>query len=750
MKFIKKVLSLITILSLLTLRTVPVYAEATGATEAVKATEAGGQQTVQSTPAPSSTPTVTQQVVQSPSPSPTATPAPNEAVSAGEATPVQDSSDDELSSSEIKALERQSETNQTGSLLGTPQYSPNGASSSDNGGDTKLQTGDATNGGNITNIGNNNLLSSGCCNGGATVANTDNGSGSTNNGSATVNDNNTTVQDNNAAVLNNMSQGAYTGGNTASDNDGEVVLETGDANVTGTVLTFVNTNAAGVSVSEFNVNDYTGDLILDLPANCIAGCPGDNILVKNAGNGDDSTNNASLTSNSDNFLVQDNDAVIESNLELFADTGTNTASDNDGAAKITTGDANVSANAVTFANNNIAGNVWYGVVNIFGDLVGDIILPQSVIDSITCSTCGGTTTVANTDNGSGSDNNATLDQNTDTDIYQFNNAAIDNNLILDANTGGNTGSDNDGSVSIESGNANIDANVLNIANTNMVGGNWWLVIVNEAGNWVGKLIGADGSNMAGSVGTTFAIDPDSGAITVTNSGNGDNSQNNAGLIQNTTNNISQTNNAQITNNLNLGANTGLNKASDNDGHSKIQTGDANIVANLVNFVNNNIVGSGKVVPIVINVFGSWLGDFVAPGQEKQNKNNNTNTVVQESNNQSSNESDTNSSSSNRNRTSQSVSVTTDGNGEVEVSGFSNPISNAGGMVSGAFNQTFTQVAAFKASNIGFDSNSLIGSDKAKNKIKINLAWLVLILPVATALVAIKYKTSLLSKLPRKK
>jgi hypothetical protein len=740
MNLIKKTISLLIIVALITLNTVPVYAEAT---EASEANEADGEtQTVQNTPAPTTTPTVNQQVVQSPSPSPSSSPTTG-AAEAAEAPEIYDSSE-ELSSSEQKALERQASTNENNTLLDTPQYSPSGTSSSDNDGDTNLATGDANNDSNITTAANSNLASlGGCCPGGATVANTDNGANSTSNSSATLNNNNGTVQDNEAVVLNNLSQGAYTGGNKASDNDGEVELTTGDANVTGTILTAVNTNVAGVAVSEFNVNDYTGDIILDLPANCISGCFAGDTTVKNANNGDGSVNDATLNSTTNNFLTQDNDAIIESNLELFADTGTNTASDNDGDVKLTTGDANVSANVLTFANNNIAGNVWYGVVNIFGDLVGDIILPQSVIDSLTCNTCGGATTVANTGNGSESDNNTVLNQTTNNNIYQFNDAAIDNNLILDANTGGNTGSDNDGSVAIESGSANIDANVLNIANTNMIGGDWWLVIVNEAGNWIGQLIGAPGSNMAGSIGTEFVVDQN-GAITVSNTGNGDNSQNNSTLNQTTNNNISQTNNVQVANNLNLGANTGLNTTSDNDGHSKITTGDANIVANLVNFVNNNIVGSGKVVPIVINVFGSWIGNFIAPGQEKPNNSNNQETNTAQGGQ--SNNSNSSSSSSNSQSSNAAINISQNQSNPVVTVITQNPVSQAAGGVAGVFIGSVAQVAGFKAD--AGDFAGLVGADK--KKVKINLAWLVLVLPVAGGLVLIKRKTSLLNRLPRRK
>ena len=85
----------------------------------------------------------------------------------------------------------------------------------------------------------------------------------------------------------------------------------------------------------------------------------------------------------------------------------------------------------------------------------------------------------------------------------------------------------------------------------------------------------------------------------------------------TTNTTTQTNTADLNNNLQLSANTGGNSASYNTGGSNgILTGDAQIIANLVNFVNNNITGGGRLVVSVVNVFGSWLGDFVTSGQKK--------------------------------------------------------------------------------------------------------------------------------------
>ena len=408
------------------------------------------------------------------------------------------------------------------------------------------------------------------------MSNTDNGTGSNNETSINNNTNTSTVQENKAEVVSEVNSATVTGGNSASQNVGNSFIETGDANVTATAITGVNSNLANVTVSEFNIADVqTGDLILDFSA------------------GADSENSIDVNSQIDNTTFQNNDADVGNYINLTADSGNNTASLNTGGdSVIKTGDANVSASSLTFANNNIAGQVLYGVINIFGTLIGDIILPA----------------ITNTGNGSGSVNDINLSQTTDSDTNQFNNAEINNALITTTQTGGNQTSLNTGGDSvIKTGQSNASANVLNVANSNIEGGNWWLVIVNEAGKWVGKILGMpDGAAMAGSEGTLFTVD-DQGQITANNI--------NTNLNSNTT--VDQSNTAVVNNVLDLSALSGNNKASKNTGgDSFIQTGDANIVANMVNFVNNNISGGGKLVVTVVNVFGSWLGDFISPGQKK--------------------------------------------------------------------------------------------------------------------------------------
>src|SRR3990167_3951321 len=500
-----------------------------------------------------------------------------------------------------------------------------GILSDGNVGNTFIDTGDVNSNGNIFTTANSNISEGGnCCgNGGIGVINDGNGSGSSNTGSATVSENNTTDQSNSASISNGLTGASVSGQNSASNNTGgDSFINTGDASTTGTIITSANTNIDGVTVAEFNiVDDHIGDYILDFSAGCVSGCDGFTGLAQNSNNRSNSDNDAIINSDTNNTTNQTNNGTVNNDLYLTANSGDNTVSGNTGGdSYITTGGATVVGNVLTFLNNNLSGNVILGVVNIFGDLIGDIILPESAFSAFACATCGGNTTLINSGNGDNSDNNTSSNQTVIDTINQVNVADIDNNLILTANTGGNSASGNTGGDAyITTGNANVTAQVLNIASNNIIGGNWWLVIINRAGQWIGQIVGApQGASFAGSYGTEFAVN-ENGEITAINSGNGTGSTNNASVDSTINNTTNQTNNAEVNNNIYLSANTGGNSTNDNTGGDNyITTGDAKVIANLVNFVNNNIVG-GKLLVTFVNVFGSWMGDFVAPGQQKISK-----------------------------------------------------------------------------------------------------------------------------------
>lgn len=473
-------------------------------------------------------------------------------------------------------------------------------------GQSTILTGNDTNSAVVTTVGNNNINAdsevSSDTSGGSAVVNSTNGAFSENHGSIVDSSTRALDQNNNANVDNSIDLQSNTGDNNTSYTVGNSLIKTGDSNVSGTAITAVNTNVDGIAVAEFNIDEnQTGDYVLDYSKNCISGC-----AAKNIGNGSGSQNAADIANTQNNATFQKNDATVGNQLVLAANSGNNAGNYNTGGdTLIKTGDANVSANSLTFANNNLAGNVVYGVVNIYGDLHGDIVFPEEM--------------VANIGNGANSNNTSNTNNSTANSLDQSNQAFIDNNLELSASTGGNTTSGNTGGSSyLSTGDANTTAQVLNVANTNVSDGTTWLVLVNQAGNWIGQIMGAPaGSTYAGSAGTQFSTSP-SGAITATNGGNGANTNNTTSVSQNTQNALSQTNNANIGNNLQLSANTGGNSTSYNTGGDNgIQTGDANIVANLVNFVNNNVASNGKLVVTVVNVFGSWVGDLVTPGQKKQ-------------------------------------------------------------------------------------------------------------------------------------
>jgi hypothetical protein len=458
-----------------------------------------------------------------------------------------------------------------------------------------------------------------------TVANSGNGAGSTNSGIINTENNAANIQTNTATVANNADLASISGKNDSSYNTGDTKVVSGDANTTATVINGVNTNIDGVAVVEFNVDDtHRGDIILSAPTSsgCTASVCGVNgtLTAKNTGNGADSTNTTDINSKNTDKTFQANAADVANDLTLTSDSGHNDTSYNTGGNnEIQTGNSNVVATVGNFLNNSIggAGSVLVNVVNIFGDLVGNILLPQN---TVAANPSGDSITASNTGNGADSTNTAAVNTANTNNTTQVNTADIVNNVSAQATTGNNKAKDNttsfaNGGSAIETGDATVNVNAINIANNNIANGDtWWLVFVNDAsGKWVGQIMGAPaGATMAGSAGTQFIVQPD-GTVLAQNAGNGAGSTNTGTVNSTNTNSTTQNNDAKLVNNITLAANTGSNNSSYNTGGTNtISTGNANVMANIMNFVNNNFVG-GKVVVSLVNVFGSWLGSFAPPG-----------------------------------------------------------------------------------------------------------------------------------------
>ncbi len=274
---------------------------------------------------------------------------------------------------------------------------------------------------------------------------------------------------NSASLFNNLGVSGETGENTVAigDLNADGGIFTGMANAAANVLNIVNTNLVGSNYLLLvmnNFNSWGGDLVL----------PGKDFFT---------TIRESVLSGTTMNVQNQNAADVENNLNVQAGTGENAVEGTDGT--IMTGDANAAANAVTVANQNMIGNApVFILIRYFGTWTGNIFSPP---EGITWKETPGGIMLYDTNAESifsGADGAACCDG--DLSVENQNEATIRNNVNVIALTGANKITGGTGGV-IQTGNANAAANVVNIVNTNIVGRNWVLAIINIFGNWTGNL-----------------------------------------------------------------------------------------------------------------------------------------------------------------------------------------------------------------------------------------------------------------------
>jgi hypothetical protein len=384
-----------------------------------------------------------------------------------------------------------------------------------------------------------------------------------------------------------------------------------------------NMNGAG-GFAVFNVYDtYVGDIVFKLAdAQSNQGFANASTNVsKNAATGSGSTNIADSQSN---FTVKEangNDAKLNNDIVLSSSTGNNTANMNTGDGSVKTGDASTLANIVNMANTNINAAQWLiGVVNIYGSLLGNIILPKDTASTNKTTNTTSGTLVANSNTGAGSTNSATYNSTTTDSFQNANSAKVTSNVDVTANTGNNTASVNTGGGAVTTGDSNTSVSNSTIANQNTVDeeGTVWMVIVNEAGKWVGYITGNPFGSTSASNSLNVAQTTTNGAGTqVYNAGTGPNSNNQSTYNQTNNTTVTNENTAAITNNVTASSDTGNNEASYNTGKGSIDTGNATTGLNLVNMVNTNVTAK-KFIAVIVNVLGEFVGNVVTPDQQTGN------------------------------------------------------------------------------------------------------------------------------------
>jgi hypothetical protein len=167
-------------------------------------------------------------------------------------------------------------------------------------------------------------------------------------------------------------------------------------------------------------------------------------------------------------------------------------------------------------------------------------------------------------------------------------AGLDNTATSSAGTGQNEAVANDENADaiVVSGDATAQANVVNIANSNIIDSNGFFLLFNIFTEYFGDLDFSSWGN----------FEPNS-------------CPSDCQMIEDLT--VNNVNTATVSNDIYVGASTGENIASSSQGDALILTGDAKAGANVVNIVNTNIIGSNYLL-IGINNFGDWIGNLIMP------------------------------------------------------------------------------------------------------------------------------------------
>lgn len=371
--------------------------------------------------------------------------------------------------------------------------------------------------------------------------------------------------DNTASTTNDIGLGGNTGDNTIEES-GDSVIDTGDVGIINIVINYINNNFFGEGKEFFvDIFNHVMDTI-DL-----SGYYDDSQAESG---GECEILNCEVTVNNDNEAVLNNAVVIDAN------TGANLIASSSGESYIETGDIDIVSDVLNIANLNVTGEGWFfAVVNIFGTLEGDVILPG--IDE-------------GTDEGTLVVDPESIESSSRLIVTNSNMADVLNNININASTGDNTIASS-GEAVILTGDVNVESNTFNLINYNLTGNSWKFAKVNVFGDWEGFIHGLPEGYGYYDDGTTITIysdflnDPAFYAAY-------------AQMV------VDNKNLATTTNDVEINANTGGNNILHGGGGATIQTGDINVQSNVVNFINNNFTGNDWEFSMV-NVFGEWQGNL---------------------------------------------------------------------------------------------------------------------------------------------
>ena len=391
------------------------------------------------------------------------------------------------------------------------------------------------------------------------------GAGTGENGTTTTGTNNFGMNNNTTATMKNgIISFADTGDALVSGNTSAGNAASGDARVIANIINMLQSSSN--VLMDPNILTFTADINGDVNGD---------LLLDPSKIGSMQPANSSTTLDNNVTVNNSTDAAIVNNIDLAANTGDAGVIGNTSGGNATSGTADAVANVVNVLNSAItAGQSFVGVININGNLNGDILLPPDFIDTLLASNVPRYTL-----------SSAAI--NSDVNITNNTNQSIYNAVDAFATSGDAAVLNNTAAGDATTGAARTNLTVFNLTGSNLIASNNLLVFVNVLGTWYGLIMDAPAGASAASLG---------GGVSSNSTVN-----NNATLNNNT--------NQSIANNVRVASTSGDATVADNTRGGNASTGDATASVNLMNMINNTLNLDGWFGLLFINVFGGWTGSF---------------------------------------------------------------------------------------------------------------------------------------------
>ncbi|MGD0284396.1 MAG: hypothetical protein ABSB12_02285 [Candidatus Saccharimonadales bacterium] len=392
-------------------------------------------------------------------------------------------------------------------------------------------------------------------------ANTTTGPSSTNNSNTNNNSNDFFGLYYNANISNAINENAQSGDATVTGNTLAGDATSGNVQDVANVINLLQSSASGISTFVANINgNVAGDLLLD-----------PSTIIQPTSDSQQSTNTNSTTQ-----VNSADNSTINNNVNLNADSGNANVTNNTSAGNATSGSADTDANIINLIDSDISsGQSFLGVINIYGDLDGNILLPPDFLNTLLASNAISDPVTAS--NGT-----------TTTNVDNSNNDAINNSITNTANSGTASVNQNSSAGNATSGNATTNITVLNLTGSQIIGSNDLLVFVNVLGTWVGVIMDAPTGATAAELGSGITSDTTSA---------------------NNSSTLNSSNNNTINNTVNENATSGDATVADNTTAGNATSGNASASVNLLNLIDSQLSVSNWFGILFINVFGTWDGSL---------------------------------------------------------------------------------------------------------------------------------------------